>query len=174
MLVKILVTRPTYWALLWKVKTLRKLSTSVTKNMPVTINWKTSTIPYSCIPNLPDLSSLDPIISDHCLRSFLFTLTPSTCTFSLSVKRVIVVPEHTQSHKHTHTLNRISLDGESARWSDLYMIIHNIHARSGIRTRNPIKREAANLQLRPRGHLVRQHCCSNLHVFRHCSKIAYG
>jgi hypothetical protein len=174
MLVKIRVTRPTYWALLWKVKTLRKLSTSVTKKMSVTINWKTSTIPYSCIPHLPDLISLDPIISDHCLFSFLFTLISFYVYLFIVMKRVIVVPDHTQRHKHTHTLSRIPLDGESARCSDLYMIIHNIHARGGIRTRNPIKREAANLHLRPCGHLARQYCCSCLHVFRHCSKIAYG
>jgi len=57
------------------------------------------------------------------------------------------------------TFGRIPLDEWSARRRDLYLTKHNthdIHAPGGIRTQNLSKREAADLHLRPRGHLRRR------------------
>jgi hypothetical protein len=58
----------------------------------------------------------------------------------------------------THTLGRTTLDEGSARRRGLclhntqHSQERNIHAPSGIRTRNSSKRAAADLRLRPRGH----------------------
>jgi hypothetical protein len=61
---------------------------------------------------------------------------------------------------HIQTHGRAPLDEWSARRRDLYL--HrttqqtNIHAPSGIRTRDPSNQAAADLRLRPRGHYERQ------------------
>ena len=63
---------------------------------------------------------------------------------------------HTQRRT---TLGRTPLGGWSTRRRDLYLTSHNtteILAPGGIRTHNLSKRAAANLRLRPRGHLDRQ------------------
>jgi hypothetical protein len=57
---------------------------------------------------------------------------------------------------HTHTPGRANLDEGSARRRDLYL--HNtettqetdVHETGGARTRNPSKRAAADVHLRPR------------------------
>jgi hypothetical protein len=64
--------------------------------------------------------------------------------------------------KNKQALGRTSLDEWSARHRDLYLTTQNIHKNqistpppppsSGIRTRNPIKRVAANTRFKPRGH----------------------
>jgi hypothetical protein len=79
------------------------------------------------------------------------------------------------SLRHT-TLGWTPLDDWSARRRDLYLTIHNTHNRQNfmppgeIRTRNPSKRVAADLRLRPRGHRDRLNeylpytkCFSNKH-----------
>jgi hypothetical protein len=71
-----------------------------------------------------------------------------------------IVRGFTITLRHT-TLGRTPLVEESVRRRDLYLTTHNSHKRQtpmppgGIRTRNPSKREAAILRLRPRGQLDR-------------------
>ena len=74
---------------------------------------------------------------------------------------------HTQLDTHTHTRTHVlklggtHLGDRSASRGDLYMTTHttltrNKHPSPGrIRTRNPSKREAAELRLRPLGHVDR-------------------
>jgi hypothetical protein len=64
---------------------------------------------------------------------------------------------------HIQTHGRTPLDEGSARRRDLYLhrtTEHrnptNIHAPSGIRTRDPSNRAAADLRIRPRGHWDRR------------------
>jgi hypothetical protein len=66
--------------------------------------------------------------------------------------------DHTQTHT---TVGRTPLDEGSARRRDLCLTRQtpyktNTHAFGGIRTHDPIKRLAADLSLRPRGHWDRQ------------------
>jgi len=70
-------------------------------------------------------------------------------------------PSHCSGFKNTHghtILVNTPLEKWSARRRDLYLTTHNtpkkkdIRDSGGIRTRNPRKREAADPQLRPRGH----------------------
>ena len=64
----------------------------------------------------------------------------------------------THSITHTHTHDRTPLEEGSARCRYHYMKTHSTHNREifmfpgGIQTRNPSKRAAAELCLRPRGH----------------------
>ena len=60
----------------------------------------------------------------------------------------------------THTLGKIPLDEGSVRRRDLCLTTHILKRQtsmppSGIRPRNPRKRAAADLRLRPRGHRER-------------------
>ena len=79
--------------------------------------------------------------------------------------RVIVIYtwSHSMTHTHTHTFGRTPLEEGSARFRGLYL--HNtqlsqetdIHATGRIQTRNPSKRGAADLCLKPRGHRDQQY-----------------
>ena len=73
---------------------------------------------------------------------------------------VNVAPDYTKWHKHTHTytFGRTPLDERPARRkrsladNTQHSQQTDIHAPGGIRTRNPRKRAASKLRLRPRGH----------------------
>jgi hypothetical protein len=63
-----------------------------------------------------------------------------------------------RDHTQTHTLGRTPPDECLARRSNIYLTTHNPHKRQtstyphGFRTRNPSKRKATDICLRPLGH----------------------
>ena len=89
----------------------------------------------------------------HILKTFFFQWRcDPTRVMASSFLRFL---DHTQRRT---TVGRTPLDEWSVRCKDLYLTTHNTHNRqttmppSGIRTHDLSKREAADLQLRPRAH----------------------
>jgi hypothetical protein len=86
--------------------------------------------------------------------SFLFrSFLPTYCRC-----RRLLLQFNTLNHTHTHTHDRTPLEEGSARCRYHYMKTQSTNNREismfpgGIQTRNPSKRAAAELCLRPRGH----------------------
>ena len=102
--------------------------------------------------------------SSHCNRSFPWLLKLYFNFFSVApqpnsrLDRLIVEVSRPHTIRHTRTPGRTPLNEWSARRRGRYL--HNtqqthetnIHAPSGIQTRDPSKRTAADLRLRPHGH----------------------
>jgi hypothetical protein len=72
------------------------------------------------------------------------------------VGRGLLIIEASRSHSDTPHSVGLLWTSDQPRRRDLYLTTQtqdtNIHAPGGIRTRNPNKRSAADLRLRPRGH----------------------
>jgi hypothetical protein len=106
---------------------------------------------YSSVP------FINPAIHQY-INSFIFFSLSQQPNSSLGLLAVEVSRSHTIRHTHTHTPDRTPLNEWSARFRDRYLHSTqqleetNIHALSGIRTRYPSNRVAADLCFRLHGH----------------------
>jgi hypothetical protein len=105
------------------------------------------------------------------LPLFRFVVLPSsTYLFTVGVEVFFFLISVGHARTHT-TVGRTPPDEGSARRRDLYLRTQTLYKRQtsmppgGIRTRDPTKRSATDLRLRPRGHWDRRN--------RHCNSINY-
>jgi hypothetical protein len=108
---------------------------------------------------------------DHVANYFLISHCQFLTSPHVAIAPLVAGPPHyrvlTITLRHI-TLGRTPLDDWSDRRGDLCLMKHNSGRRqasmppSGIRTRSPTKRAAAETRLRPRGHWDRLHTISAL------------
>jgi hypothetical protein len=99
--------------------------------------------------NVPQVKKFRPVVK---ILAFFFPLP----AYSWYVQKVIVAPDHSQWHKHSHSVGLLWTSGrpvaETSTWQHTTLTRREIHAFRRNRTSNPSKLAVACPHLRPRGH----------------------